>query len=258
MTKHENYEILNLIGYGLAKFNMDFVKCFGFKTKTAFYERIVQMGVAETTGTVKNRQDLFDHFFDNGRRGWWQKGDMYIHRKLHIDALFKNAGVEEFAKVVNFHLQERFGAPAKETAATKAEGVSPLTKTKFKQLQITGQKAELFFMNNYEKCNSFENGVLEDARMFGDGYDFQIAVRRQFFLAEVKGVRADAGSIRMTRKEYETAVEHKNAYALVVVANLDEAPRMSVVFDPTATIKFTARTTTSEQTDYRTGTLAWR
>ena len=28
-TKHENYEILNLIGYGLAKFDMNFVKQFG-------------------------------------------------------------------------------------------------------------------------------------------------------------------------------------------------------------------------------------
>ena len=38
--RHENYEILNLIGYGLAKFDMDFVKQFGCKTKTDFYEEI--------------------------------------------------------------------------------------------------------------------------------------------------------------------------------------------------------------------------
>lgn len=36
-NKHENYEILNMIGYGLAKFGLDFVKEFGFSTKTAFY-----------------------------------------------------------------------------------------------------------------------------------------------------------------------------------------------------------------------------
>ena len=39
--KHENYEILNLIGYGLAKFDMAFVEYFSFKTKTAFFEYIV-------------------------------------------------------------------------------------------------------------------------------------------------------------------------------------------------------------------------
>ena len=31
--KHQNYEILNLIGYGLAKFESDLVSALGFKTK---------------------------------------------------------------------------------------------------------------------------------------------------------------------------------------------------------------------------------
>jgi len=34
-NKHENYEILNLIGYGLAKFDMDFVKQFGYCAESA-------------------------------------------------------------------------------------------------------------------------------------------------------------------------------------------------------------------------------
>lgn len=77
-NKHENYEILNLIGYGLAKFNNDFIKQFGFKTKTSFYEYIMNLGIVETESVVKNRMDLFDPFFENGRKGWWQKGDAYI------------------------------------------------------------------------------------------------------------------------------------------------------------------------------------
>ena len=36
-NKHENYEILNLLGYGLAKFNNEFIKQFGFKTKLSFF-----------------------------------------------------------------------------------------------------------------------------------------------------------------------------------------------------------------------------
>ena len=62
-NKHKNYEILNLIGYGLSKFNDDFIKEFGFSTKTAFYQYCVDNNIAETVGTVKNRMDLFDHFF---------------------------------------------------------------------------------------------------------------------------------------------------------------------------------------------------
>ena len=37
-NKHENYELLNLLGYGLAKFDNDFVKQFGFNTKSSFFE----------------------------------------------------------------------------------------------------------------------------------------------------------------------------------------------------------------------------
>jgi len=80
-NRHENYEILNLIGYGLAKFDLDFVKAFGLETKTAFYESMISKGVVDTIGTIKNRQDLFDPFFDNKRKGWWQKGNTYLHRK---------------------------------------------------------------------------------------------------------------------------------------------------------------------------------
>ena len=47
-SRHENYEILNLIGYGLAKFDMDFIKEFGFSTKTAFYENMASKGPADT------------------------------------------------------------------------------------------------------------------------------------------------------------------------------------------------------------------
>ncbi|GAA7587039.1 hypothetical protein MMM150_13670 [Helicobacter pylori] len=63
MAKHRNYEILNLIGYALAKFDNDFIKEFGFSTKNAFFEYCVQIGLANTTGVIKNRMDLFDYFF---------------------------------------------------------------------------------------------------------------------------------------------------------------------------------------------------
>lgn len=86
-SKHKNYEILNLIGYGLAKFGLEFVLHFDCLNKAELYQKMVNIGVADTIGTVKNRQDLFDPFFDNGRQGWWQKGDVYIHRK-HFHSQF--------------------------------------------------------------------------------------------------------------------------------------------------------------------------
>ncbi len=250
--KHENYEVLNLIGYGLAKFSMAFVKSFGFTTKTAFYDYIVKQGIAETTGTVKNRQDLFDQFFDNGRRGWWQKGDAYIHRKDFIDSLFGTFDVRDYANIVKLYLLEKVDA----VDSTSRE-ISPVLKSKFKQLQLTGLEAELFFMNNYKLINSFENGILEDARLFGDGYDFQIEIQNHFLLAEIKGIRTDYGSIRLTQNEFKKAKEYDKDYALVVVSNLNEIPKMSTIFDPVETINFSEKATNSTQISYHSKPLRW-
>jgi len=250
--KHENYEILNLIGYGLSKFDMDFVKKFGFQTKTAFYEYIVRHKVAETVGTVKNRQDLFDPFFANKRKGWWQKGDAYIHRKVFIDSLFGSLDVGAYADIVKTYLQDKF-----DMICTSSTEISPIIKSKFKQLQLTGQEAELFFMNNYNKLPPFESGILEDARMFGDGYDFQVEVNKHFFLAEIKGLRTNYGSIRMTQNEFYKARGHRNDYALIVVTNLSDIPKMSVIFDPTVKIKFTEKVINSKQLNYHTSLLKW-
>lgn len=62
-SRHENYEILNLLGYGLSKFDDIFINEFGFSTKTSFYNYFVEIGIVETGSVVKNRMDLFDPFF---------------------------------------------------------------------------------------------------------------------------------------------------------------------------------------------------
>lgn len=249
--KHENYELLNLIGYGLAKFNMDFVKEFGFKTKTAFYEHVVTLKIAETTGTVKNRQDLFDPFFDSGRKGWWQKGDAYIHRKILIDSLFGDLNVSQYAGMVKIYIQSSFGE------VEKTATISPVMKSRFKQLQITGQEAELYFMHNYKSIDTFSNGTLDDARLFGDGYDFQIQVTEKYFLAEIKGVRASSGSIRLTENEFTKANEYKNEYGLIVVSNLADLPKMTAVFNPIESLALTKKVVSQSQTTYHSEYVSW-
>lgn len=252
-NKHENYEILNLIGYGLAKFDKDFVREFGFKTKAAFFQHIVDLKIAETIGTVKNRQDLFDPFFDNPRRGWWQKGDAYIHRKILIDSLFGNYSIKQFVDMVqlyitsDFEIEERLQPPT----------ISPVMRSKFKQLQQTGQAAEIHFMNNYEDIGLFFSGTLEDARLFGDGYDFQVQVSEKYYLAEIKGVRGAFGSVRLTENEFSKANEFKGDYALVVVSNLDKFPKMTAIFDPLSSLTLTEHVVTQSQTTYHSEVLAW-
>ena len=232
-SKHENYEILNLIGYGLSKFNDDFINEFGFKTKTAFYEYCVNIGVAETVGTVKNRMDLFDHFFpNNGRKGWWQKGDAYIHRKYLIDSLFGNENVKDYANIVKLYLKENY--KVKDIFVD----ITPIVQSRFKKLQETGLEAELYFMKNFNSIDKFKNGIIEDARLFGDGYDFQITVNESLYLAEVKGIRASKGRFRMTENEYNKALEYKNDYLITLVLNMNELPVFLTIENPAYNLKF--------------------
>ncbi len=253
--KHKNYELLNLIGYGLAKFDIGFAKEFGFKTKTDFYNYIVRLDVADTTGTVKNRQDLFDPFFDNKRKGWWQKGNAYIHRKILIDSLFEKENVSSFANIVKLYLKEYAKGTLKEEIFPQK--VSPVVKSKFKQLQATGQEAELFFLYNYRGIEIFKEGQIEDARLFGDGYDFQIEVTPNFYLAEVKGLNLKYGSIRLTKNEYDKAEEYNDYFVLVVVSNLNDVPKMKPIINPLKNLKLTPKKIRSEQIAYHSKSLQW-
>ncbi len=251
-NKHKNYEILNLIGYGLAKFNNDFVIKFDAKSKTELYEFFVANGIADTASTVKNRQDLFDPFFDNGRKGWWQKGDVYIHRKIFIDSLFGNLNVEDYAAVVKLYLINENKLSAFDTKV-----ISPIIKSKFKQLKTTGEEAEIYFLNNYLKIPDFMDGEIEDARNFGDGYDFQIQTSDSFFLAEIKGIRTKKGAFRLTENEYFKAKEYKSDYGIVVVSNLDDLPKMTLIFDPIHNLDLTERTIESKQLNFHSKSLEW-
>lgn len=251
-NRHENYEILNLIGYGLAKFDTDFVKEFGFSTKTAFYNDMISKGIADTVGTVKNRQDLFDPFFRNRRKGWWQKGNTYLHRKTFIDSLFGSYDVQDYANTVKLYIAEKLG-PTDETT-TK---ISPIVKSKFKQLQTTGQEAEIFFMQNYLRLREFKDGILEDARLLGDGFDFQIETKTKYILAEIKGIRTQHGAIRLTENEYLKAKEYKSDYGLVVISNLAITPKMTALFDPIKNLTLKKQKATHEQISYHSPSLNW-
>ncbi|HAO78135.1 MAG TPA: hypothetical protein DCQ92_03985 [Verrucomicrobia subdivision 3 bacterium] len=251
-SRHENYEVLNLIGYGLAKFEGQLVAALGFKTKSAFFKSLISRHVAKTRGTLKNRQDLFNPLVRNAKVGWWQNGDRYLHRKILLDSLFGDLDVAGYAAMLENYLQTYFPI-----AGELVKPIVPILKSKFRQLQETGSEAELFFMSNYRTINPFENGALQDARMFGDGYDFQIAVESDYFLAEVKGVRGNTGGIRLTSNEFDKASEFRGKFCLAIISSLEAAPRMNIFFDPLNELKFSKGLIRSEQVYYSMPARRW-
>lgn len=243
-NKHPNYEILNLLGYGLAKFDRSFIEEFNVTTKTDFYKLMVQYGIADTSSVVKNRQDLFDPFFENNRKGWWQKGDAYIHRKVLIDNLFGRENVKAYSDIVKIYLKENYGVDI------QVSNVKPIIKSRFKKLQETGLEAEIYFINNYQDIKEFRTGSLDDARLLGDGYDFQVNVDNKVYLAEIKGIRLNQGRFRMTKNEYIKAIEYKEDYILTVVLNMNDIPRFLTIEDPIKNLSFDKKIISSEYEEY--------
>jgi len=251
-TRHGNYEILNLIGYGLAKFEKALIANLGFQTKTAMFAQLIKRGVAKTVGTLKNRQDLFNPLVRGTKVGWWQNGDRYLHRKILLDSLFGDLDALEYAILLNFHLKSKFPIEGE-----RPSPITPILKSKFRQLQETGSEAELFFMSTYRKLSPLKNGVLEDARLFGDGYDFQIALAQSFILVEVKGIRGHAGGIRLTENEYLKAAEYKSEYCLAVVSKLESRPQIALFFDPLTSVKLTKQSVVRNQVFYTSPSRRW-
>lgn len=244
-------EILNLVGYGLAKFDYAFISEFGFKTKMAFGQYFVDLGLANTWKAVSNRQDSFDPYFDNGRKGWHQRNQRE-HIKLFIDSLFGNEDARGLANVVKLYIQD-----LNDGVTITTETISPSMKSKFKQLQETGKEAEFYFMSNYRNVERFADGILEDARLWGDGYDFQIQTGNTYLLTEVKGVRENHGSIRMTQNEYNKAAEYKSEYILVIVSNLGNTPKLSLIENPVEKLALMSREQRSVQVNYYSEDIRW-
>lgn len=88
-----------------------------------------------------------------------------------------------FLIIVKMYLQEQFQYKQDNLLIIK-----PIIKSQFKQLQKTGLEAEMYFLNNYNNLDIFNNGNIEDTRLLGDRYDFQIEVSNDFFWRKSRGL----------------------------------------------------------------------
>ena len=134
---------------------------------------------------------------------------------------------------------------------------SPIIYSRFKNMQKTGTEAEYFFLNNYKNIELFIDFDIEDARLLGDGYDFQLTSTNSLYLAEIKGIRFDTGHIRMTKNEFNKAKEFRKEYVLVIIHSLELSPKMITVFDPVNNIEFQRRIIKSEQIYFQSAISHW-
>ncbi|HID01375.1 MAG TPA: DUF3883 domain-containing protein [Piscirickettsiaceae bacterium] len=115
----------------------------------------------------------------------------------------------------------------------------------------------LFSFNLDFNIDIFNNGNIEDTRLLGDGYDFQIEVNNNYFLVEVKGIRNKKGSTRLTKNEYIKANEYKDKYILSVISNLNDIPKITPIPHPIKQLNFSKNIINQEQITFNTKSLEW-
>lgn len=254
LTKDSKTEIMNLVGYGLAKFDTQLTAHLGFKTKSDFARYIISKDLATTLRAVFNRQDSFDPYFQNGRKGWHQRNQRE-HIKILIDSLFGELNAEQFATLI----YGLINSDEEHDVILPSKYITPIEASRFKKMQDTGIQAESYFMSNYRNILMFSQSIIEDARLWGNGFDFQLIDKsNNINLVEVKGVRSHTGSIRMTEKEYCIAEIYKEAFHLVVVANLDSIPYLCCVSNPLQSLVLSKHHVESIQTNFHTPIIEWR
>ena len=109
MTKHnEHSDALELIAYGLAKFAGKEPRKNVFankiaKNRNAFFQMLVDKGIATSKSAVSTRQDNFDPFFDNSKKGFLRDDIVkrYSVIKARIDAVVGTLKVDEYVDFVN-------------------------------------------------------------------------------------------------------------------------------------------------------------
>ena len=159
--------------------------------------------------------------------------------------MFGNEDVHSYAEIVKMLL----ASEGKRTGITTLE--KPIIRTKFKRLQETGMVVENYFILHFDKEEKFRDGQLTDARLYGDGYDFQADVQEHSYLAEVKGIRKSKGRVCLTAKEFEKAKEFQSDFILSLVTNLDDIPKLVLIDNPLNHFEFQKSIIKNEVIEYR-------
>ena len=114
----------------------------------------------------------------------------------------------------------------------------------------TGIAAEREFLNYHSRTSLPLPGDLQDCRYDQCGYDYQIEYKSELYFIEVKGMAGETGAITFTDKEWKVAQEMGDKYFLVIVRNIPESPRLSIIGNPTEKLHAKIRLFTTIQTSW--------
>jgi hypothetical protein len=225
-----------LIGLYLSKFDLEGLENLGFSSFTEAFNTL-GYAIGVKPASLKNYRDEFDPLFPNSRKGWHKREIRdYCKNYYHKYKDWQLNPFSEFIRCIVY--------PHYETQIFSErifDDCKRIEQTTFAKRLATGQAAEQYFRDVYNKISIFENFILEDTTKLGCGFDFKLHsnVSDKFLAIEVKGINGSSGNIMLTEKEFKIANYLKNNYYVFVVKNFVDKPEHIYFQDPlNCTLKF--------------------
>ena len=241
----ESHKRTLIIAYFLSRFDRKGVRALGYTTFNEAFEQIgKKLGVKPAT--VKHMRDSFDPYCSHVRVGWYQR--KILPSRANVIQAYDELSELAMREIVDDILKGNEQAIGLYTApiANLGEEADMLAEDNpFANRQRTGEKAETFFMEQFQQISMFQGSILEDTRKLGIGFDFRASFPQTYRAVEVKGVREQHGSISFTDKEWSVAQILEDDYVLALVRSLDKAPILDLIPNPTHQVKAVMKTIVS-------------
>lgn len=233
--KVEN-ELGMIVAFFLSKFGETSLSRLGFHSyKHAFEETGRTLGV--NPNSVKNWRDEFDPYYDNGRKGWYQREIRQSRLKVisTFDGLSEDALLAVILDIIQPNqrpkIETDLHSVLKEIKDADKEK-APTKKVEYSPRGPTGKMAEEFFVSQFQAGLTPFDGVLQDCRDNGVGYDFEIRNKQNLSFVEIKGSSKEFSGITFTDKEWKIAKEKRDVYFLGLVTEIPLSPKIRFLKNP--------------------------
>ncbi len=225
-----------IVAFYLSKFGGEGLARLGFRTyRQAFDE--VGRSLHVKPNSVKNWRDEFDPYYDNERKGWYQRGIRPSRQEVMtaFDDLSEDALRAVVVDIIRSADRQKVETQLR-TVLKKIQESGKRKKINRKAVYTargpTGRMAEEFFISRFHAERTPFSGVLKDCRDDGTGFDFEITAQGNRLLVEVKGLAKEFGGITFTDKEWKVANETQNDYFLGLVTQVATSPKIGFVQNP--------------------------
>jgi len=226
-------KLAHIVSYYLSRFDKEALSNLGYKTdKESFADIAAKLGVLPNY--VKFRRDEFDVVHPH-RLGWHKrKMSQSIINTINALQDIDEISLRDIVQKILLNEVDSLEDIERILTIFPKEGINEKDRaTKiFVPRNITGRKAEEYFINYFHSDYNRIGEKLIDKRDFGCGYDFEIVGNNSIKYVEVKGVAAETGGILFTSKEWSTALEKDDEYYLCVVSDLMGETSISFLQNP--------------------------